>query len=515
MALHILDRASRVFSGLIDALCDSKRSPRVLLILMCAYAAVWTLYAVIAKSSQDLNVDMAEMVMWSRTFAIGYTKHPPFLAWVLAAWFEVFPYTDWAYLLLAACTCALGLWLAVLLTAHWLDGVKLAAVPFLLALIPFYNFFGLKFDQNSALIPLWAATALAFVRSLDRGALYWAVLAGLFAAAGVLTKYWSVFFLLALMIAVLFDPRRNDYFRSPAPYVTAAVAVLAVLPHAIWLVQHDFPPMQWVTLRRMSSDVGDWFDSLAEYSFGTLGYTSIALVAFAFAARPSRAALRDILLSSDPMRRRAALFFWLPMLLPIGVAALTRTNLLSLWNEPALSLLPVVLMASPAVTMPREAVARIAAAAIVLPLAMLLASPFIAYALLKTGVENDVAYARLAMAEMQRVWRQVSPRPLTIVGGWYPLANSASFYGADRPEAYANFYPYYAPDLTPARVRADGLAIVCGNEDRLQDQFCLSHMQELMATSPRSVKTDVTLRRSWLGLQGPPMRFVIAAVPPQ
>ena len=55
----------------------------------------------IAKSAQDLNADMAEMVVWTRELALGYPKHPPLLAWILWAWFKVFPLADWAYLLLA------------------------------------------------------------------------------------------------------------------------------------------------------------------------------------------------------------------------------------------------------------------------------------------------------------------------------------------------------------------------------------------------------------------------------
>ena len=68
------------------------------------YALLWFIYGVIAKSSQDLNADMAEMVVWTRELALGYPKHPPLLAWVLWGWFKVFPLADWAYILLAVVT---------------------------------------------------------------------------------------------------------------------------------------------------------------------------------------------------------------------------------------------------------------------------------------------------------------------------------------------------------------------------------------------------------------------------
>ena len=75
-------------------------------------------------------------------------------------------------------TVSAGIYLATELCALWLEGEKRAAVPFLLAVVPFYTFFGLKFDQNSALIPLWALTLWAFMRSLETRRAGWAVLTG-------------------------------------------------------------------------------------------------------------------------------------------------------------------------------------------------------------------------------------------------------------------------------------------------------------------------------------------------
>jgi 4-amino-4-deoxy-L-arabinose transferase-like glycosyltransferase len=506
-----LIRARGALSGFADALADPARRTRAVLVLLLAYAILWTLYGIVAKSSQDINADMAEMVVWSRNAAWGYPKHPPFLAWVLTLWFRIFPLAGWAYTLLAVLNCTLGLWLAYVLAGEWLDGPKRAAAPLLLALIPFYNFLGLKFDQNSALIPLWALTTLAFVRSLDRGSLGWAALAGLAGAAAMLSKYWSAFFLLALMIAVLFDRRRNDYFRSPAPYVTAAVAILAFLPHAVWLVQHDFPPLHWVANRRAAHSVLGWLNALAEYSFGTIGYCSVAIAACALASRPSRAALRDTLWPGEGARRRAALVFWSPLLVPIAVAAILRTNLLSLWNAPALTLLPVVLLSSPAVTLTRAALARLAAAALAVPLAALLASPVVAYVILKNGVENDAAYARLVMAQMQRQWRAATPAPLTLIAGPFGLVSSAAFYGADRPSTFADFSHYLSPGVTPETIARQGLAIACPADDA----GCLHNMAALTATAADSSRSEVTLQRHWLGFAGPPERFTIAIVPPR
>src|ERR1700752_71061 len=138
---------------LVDGLADPARRGRAALVFCSAYATLWFVYALIAKSTQDLNADMAEMVVWTREMALGYPKHPPLLAWVLWAWFKVFPLADWAYLLLATATVSAGIFLAIELCAEWLAKEKLAVVPFLLSTIPFFNFLSLKFYSKSALLP--------------------------------------------------------------------------------------------------------------------------------------------------------------------------------------------------------------------------------------------------------------------------------------------------------------------------------------------------------------------------
>src|ERR1035437_1227397 len=140
--IETFNKAHQKFVQLVDALSDPTRRMRTLLAVVIAYAAIWTLYGVISKSSQDVNADMAELVVWSRDLAWGYPKHPPLLGWVPAVWFSIFPLADWAYTLLATLNCALGIWLATVLAGKWLEGPKVAAGRVLLAALSFLQFFG-------------------------------------------------------------------------------------------------------------------------------------------------------------------------------------------------------------------------------------------------------------------------------------------------------------------------------------------------------------------------------------
>ena len=117
--------------------------------------------------------------------------------------------------------------------AEWLAREKLAAVPFLLAAIPFYNFLGLKFDQNSVLIPLWALAMWAMLRALDTRH------ARLGGARRARRRRRDADEILVGVPARraracgAVHPKRRDYFRSAAPWVTAGVFLVAVAPHVV------------------------------------------------------------------------------------------------------------------------------------------------------------------------------------------------------------------------------------------------------------------------------------------
>ena len=105
-------RGLAVVDRLLDALADPARRERTVVAVLLGYVALWTLYAAIAKGSQDIHADMSEQFALARELALGYPKHPPLAMMVVRAWFAVFPTADWAYYLLAMANVAPALWIA-------------------------------------------------------------------------------------------------------------------------------------------------------------------------------------------------------------------------------------------------------------------------------------------------------------------------------------------------------------------------------------------------------------------
>ena len=260
--------------------------------------ALWTLYGVPAKAGQDIHADMSEQVALAHEWALGYPKHPPLAMVVVRAWFAVFPADDWAYYLLAMANAGLALWIVWRLAGRFLDGDKRVVGFALLTLVPFFNFHALKFNVNTVLLPLWAATTLWFLRSFETGACStrarWAV-----RAAAIYGKYWSVFLLLGLGIAALADRRCAAYFRSPAPWVTIAVGALALAPHAAWLIGNDFAPFSYAVVTHGASPLASAARA-GGYLSGSVAYVALPLIIVFLAARPNRAAPQDMAWPTTP-----------------------------------------------------------------------------------------------------------------------------------------------------------------------------------------------------------------------
>jgi len=509
--LEVIRPASELPERLLEALSDPKRRERSVLLLLGAYWAAWSLYGAVAKGSQDLNFDMGEMFDWSRRFLLGTPKHPPLASWLVGVWFSVFPQQDWAYYVLAMLLPTAALWIAWHISERWLPPQKRVVGLVLLTLVPFYNFHALKFNANTVLTPLWAATTWWFLRSFETRRMGWAALAGIGAAACMLGKYWSFFLLAGLGFAALVDPRRAAYFRSPAPWLTVAVGAAALGPHLAWIVLHDFEPFRYAFAIHATTLAQAIVSGLG-YAAGTLGYIAAPLLLAALLTHPSPDAVRDTLWPADVDRRMAVVAFAAPIFLPLLAAVSLDVQIVSLWTMSAMTLLPVVLLSSPLVTLSRDAAVRLLALAIAFPLLMIAAAPLIGLAIQRSGVPDYATHYRLIARAVERAWRERTDAPLAMVGSSGPIPSGIEFYLPGRPSLLQLGSPQEQLLVRDdPRIARDGIALVCPE----QDAACLSLMQPYIARYPAAQVEEVTLARRYLGVLGEAVRYKIAIIPPQ
>jgi 4-amino-4-deoxy-L-arabinose transferase-like glycosyltransferase len=525
-AAEIARLARGPFGRLSDALVDPARCDRAILLMLAGYVTAWTLYGSIARSSQDLNPDMTELIARSRDLSFGYLKHPPLAAWLVRLWFSVFPLADWSYYLLAMLMPAIALWIVWRLASDYLALEKRIVAVALLTLIPFYNFHALKFNANTVLLPAWAATTFWFLRSYETRSAFYSALSGVGAAACMLGKYWSVFLIAGLIIAALADSRRSAYFRSAAPWLTIGFGLAVLAPHLVWLYQNDFAPFGYATAKHDATSFAGATVSALTYFIGSVAYAVAPIAVVLVVARPDHTAIADMICPSERERRLVATAFLAPLLLPIVAALAGGIDLTSLWSLPAWTLLPVLLLSPPAVKIRSIDLRRILAVAVALPLVMLIISPAVAIAVQLAGVTAPADHGRLLAAAVEGAWRQATPQPLRFVG--CDVADEVIAYAQDRPrslplryyrgdvadEVYANAHGWPPAPGRPAwsdlQLSQSGMALVCVADETNWVQAAATRA----ASDPASRRIDVEIARNFLGIPGHPQRYVIFVIPP-
>src|SRR4051812_17425486 len=418
---------TRAVARLFDALTDPLRRERTAEACIIGFVAAWTLYALIAKGSQDIHQDVGELVGWSREPGLGY-NHPPLAVWVVTLWFSVFPRADWAAHLLATTNAGVTLWICWKLFGDWLDETKRVVALAMLALIPPYTFQALVYNANTAMMPVWAAATLFLLRAWRDRRPADAALAGASAGASMLAKYWSVYLVIALVLAPLLVSGRWRFLRSAVPWIAAGAGLLVLGPHLVWIASGGSSTFDFArdTLGTDASAVS----KSARYLLDAVAYVAAPIVIMAL-LRPPRSAIRDILLPEAPDRRLVILILIIALVLPAVVNLARPVRLTPLWTIPNWTLLPVVLLASPLVTVSRDAAVRILAAALALPIAAVLAAPVVALTIHHLGRADPHSRYRLTADAITDTWRSATTQPLRLVGGEYQPLNGVVFYLTD------------------------------------------------------------------------------------
>lgn len=221
------------------------RAPRSSIALGWAFLllAFWVVLAAVVNPAQF--ADSIEQFNWAHGVEWGYWKHPPLPTWLMAGWIALAGPSVYGTYSLAALSLA-GTAFFTWCIARRLLGARLAAVALLLwGLHLGFSWRAQLYNHNTVLVLAVSAAAWAALRAADRGRLRDWALAGLMAAAAVLTKYQAVVPLAGIVFAVW----RTGTLRNPLQRRGLMLALLvfaaACLPHALWAVQNAFPSYRY------------------------------------------------------------------------------------------------------------------------------------------------------------------------------------------------------------------------------------------------------------------------------
>lgn len=413
------------------------RSPRPTLLYILAFCLVW--WGIFAMTRHYLDgADMVENYAWGMEWQWGTNKHPPLFGWITAAWFRLFAASDSAYYLLNQVNLAVALGLLALAMKRVLGWEKVLIAIVLTTLgTHFGPDSGFKYNANTALLPFVAGFVWSLLHALERGRARWFVLAGVFAAAALLTKYYAFVMFAAIGLAVLITLRPPLIPLLKGTALTAATTLLLVSPHIVWSIHHGWPSLHYMhAAHEAMAEIGG-FRAYVVALAGALGFSALALLAW------GGSLVRLPAGPAEPVPRPPRLglsILALSVALTVLAALVQGISPVSSWLIPALLFLGWALVDLTPARFDSGILARrvywfgLIYLLVAVVAAALWESQYRAY-----PAQPAYALPQRIAEDVTRLYRDTYGQPIEYAAGTFPLPYILSFYSPDHPHGLYGF----------------------------------------------------------------------------
>ncbi|MGZ5871651.1 MAG: glycosyltransferase family 39 protein [Bradyrhizobium sp.] len=513
----------RLAGWLVASASDRHAAPSLVIGFATIHALLWTVILINLKAAQDVHMDVAEAFAWGQKFQLGYGKHPPLAGWIAGLWFKMFPVADWATYLLAMTTLAFGMVISWFIALRVVDYRRAFFVVVMLALYPIFNFKGFKYNPDLLQLVTLPLLVLAYLDAFEQRSVRAGIWLGLAGALALMTKYWVLTMIGAVGLAALIHPERLRFLRSPAPWVAMAVAVAAMIPHLIWLRDVDFVPLTYAGDVYGLSNRAQSAALVRGYVGHNLALLAVPVVlgglALAWTAllRPPALLVRTWLRGTNAgVNVSQALNVWIIQIVvavgpPLGGLIFTvymKTD----WGISLFFLTPLALVAIPAVRLQRIALFRIAAIWLLITLATLVASPYIAALEMAENPNSASSYgARSQLArELTQEWHARFHTRWAVVAGTTEVGEPMTFYSSDHPAPFTPGEVWSSGLTSLDEAKRLGFIGICDTSDgRLP--ICEAWMA---ANGKDAEQVAITTQRFFHGHPGPAIAWKVYVVPP-
>lgn len=211
-------------------------APAALLAAAAVYLSAHLLIRIAAPGGVEL--DEAEQLLLSQWLQGGYSPQPPLYTWLQILVFQALGPSVLALALLRTLLLFALFALFYQAARRTLGEERLAVLAALSLLFIVQIVWELQRENTHSLLVLTIAAAqfLVLLRMLERPSLTLYLSAGLLAGLGLLAKYNYRVFLAAAGLALLTRPAGRALIIDRRTLASAAVALLVLLPHLLWLL---------------------------------------------------------------------------------------------------------------------------------------------------------------------------------------------------------------------------------------------------------------------------------------
>jgi hypothetical protein len=420
------------------------------------------------------HADMVENYAWGIQGTWGNNKHPPLLGWIVAAWFTLLPTTDWAYYLLNEINLALALLFLACALRRILPPEKILIAIVLTTFITQWGpDSGYKYNANSALFPwitgfLWAMTSACTQSTHARG---YFLLAGLFAGAALLTKYYAAILLLAIFLSVLYRLygfRSKRWFVIEAIGISGTVALILTTPHWVWSWNHHWPSLHYMHNTHHSTGIWPQLKASGQMLLGTVLFASVMIILWGLSfIRAYKTSHKQPLEATIYIGRDVITF---SLVLTVLIAAAQQIQPVASWMIPALlfSGWGLLSFAPPTLDFHQHA-KRIVNMGLLYLMLMSMGAAILEYRYRQSPGPSFYELPYQIAQDVTQRYHQTYQQPIQYVGGSFPLPYVLSFYSTDHPSSLYGLDLEASTWINPTALKQGNKVVICGIVFRFGD----------------------------------------------
>lgn len=437
--------------------------------LATIHVIFWTVLATLTQP--NLPAQTLELLTSGRELAWGYSSHPPLGVWLASTVSSIAAPSNWPVYLLAQLCGMVSVWSAWKLARKFLHPWTALCAAFVLLGGYSCTIAATSFTGDQLAGAFWSLSIYQFFNALTHERRrYWA-LTGLFLAMGLLSSYGTILLIITMFVFTLVDDRARLCWDSSWPFLAGMAMIAMVIPHFVWLVNHQFLTVQ-AGIERSQSFAHHLIEPLSFLGTQLLCVIPVVLILTPLVAwfsfeEPARTESSD---NRDFARRY---LLWMTCLPPAIIFALSLmagpssglfagvTN----WSFLGVAVLMWGHLSETRLSW-RRSIIRIGTF-VGLFAASMVALNIMVPQIQRQGVATQFPGAELSQ-QIESIWKNFGYSGRTpVVAGPSNLVQNAAWYSQQRGiKSYADLDPQKNPDVNDDTLRREGGIIVWNLDDR-------------------------------------------------
>jgi hypothetical protein len=416
---------------------------------LTAHCLVWILVPTLVRYA--LPHDTIEGVVWGQNLEWGYDKNPWMNAWLTRLGWELGGTSGIGIYFLSSLFVGLSFWAVWKLAQKMVNPAQALVSVLILEGCIDYTLVPQGFNDNVIELGLWPLMFLFFYRALQEQKIKDWLGVGITAGLAMMAKYFTGLPMILMFGFLMCNKKSRESFFHKGLYIGVASFILVILPHVIWLFQHDF-----LTLKYAWGRADDTTPNFFDFGLSQILDFMLPIVMVLFISRGERQLHHNF---NTPFLLTIALG---PFLLTLFLAMIFRWHVYSEWGVPLISLwgLLLVYFFNPKLSSQKLKVILI----IVYSMMMLWPMGYAAGLMIDTKRKHSDNYPAQQIANyVTQTWQNKYHKPLEYVAGSRYIGGYIAFYSKDHPEVFAEWNPIFSEWINVNKMQKYGAVFVQDN----------------------------------------------------